>query len=152
MKSIIKLLLSLLFLSQSAFSQTVNEKLKNWQHEDPSTEKFHGVASNTVYSKIDSTKPVQPIVVAVIDGGTDADHEDLKSNLWTNEKEIEGNGIDDDHNGYIDDIHGWNFIGENQASCKVYSHYSDDYPNLFHCKIVSSTGSYFHSVIRAISE
>ena len=111
MKSIIKLLLSLLFLSQSAFSQTVNEKLKNWQHEDPSTEKFHGVASNTVYSKIDSTKPVQPIVVAVIDGGTDAEHEDLKSNLWTNEKEIEGNGIDDDHNGYIDDIHGWNFIG-----------------------------------------
>lgn len=111
MKSISRFLLPLLIITQSVFSQSVNEKLKNWQHEDPSTEKFHGVASNSVYAKIDSTKPVKDIVVAVIDGGTDADHEDLKSNLWTNTKEIDGNGIDDDNNGYIDDIHGWNFIG-----------------------------------------
>ncbi len=41
----------------------------------------------------------------------DIDHEDLKDNIWTNEDEIPGNGIDDDNNGYVDDIHGWNFLG-----------------------------------------
>ncbi len=105
--------LSLVFLlfSQFAYSQSSSEAIKNWQHDDPATENFHGIATHTVYSNIDSTKPFENIIVAVIDGGTDSDHEDLKLNLWTNDKEIDGNGIDDDHNGYIDDIHGWNFIG-----------------------------------------
>jgi subtilisin family serine protease len=49
--------------------------------------------------------------VAVIDGGTDIEHEDLKANAWVNPHEIPNNGIDDDKNGYVDDIHGWNFIG-----------------------------------------
>ena len=47
-----------------------------------------------------------------MDSGVDIDHEDLKSVIWTNKKEIPGNGIDDDNNGYIDDIHGWNFLGD----------------------------------------
>ena len=51
------------------------------------------------------------VIVAVIDAGTDVAHEDLKANLWVNPKEISGNGKDDDNNGYIDDINGWNFIG-----------------------------------------
>ncbi|HEY1202025.1 MAG TPA: S8 family peptidase, partial [Niastella sp.] len=51
------------------------------------------------------------VLVAVIDSGIDTLHEDLKDILWVNPKEIPGNGIDDDGNGYIDDIHGWNFIG-----------------------------------------
>src|SRR5690606_12087972 len=51
------------------------------------------------------------VVVAVIDSGIDTLHEDLKPVLWVNEGEIPGNGIDDDKNGYIDDVHGWNFLG-----------------------------------------
>jgi subtilisin family serine protease len=58
-----------------------------------------------------TTQPRRSVVVAVIDGGTDIDHEDLQGRLWTNEDEIPGNGLDDDANGYADDIHGWNFIG-----------------------------------------
>ncbi|MEH1847081.1 MAG: S8 family peptidase [Nostoc sp.] len=50
------------------------------------------------------------IVVAVVDTGVDYNHEDLKDNIWTNPKEIAGNGKDDDGNGYADDIHGWNFV------------------------------------------
>lgn len=111
MRSIFLFTLPLFLISQSSFSQSAVNPLQNWQHEDPTSEKYHGVSSNAVYAKIDSTKPVKDIVVAVIDGGTDAEHEDLKSTLWTNEKEIADNGIDDDHNGYIDDVHGWNFIG-----------------------------------------
>src|SRR5690606_21765756 len=55
-------------------------------------------------------KPTE-LVVAVIDGGVQADHIDLKDNMWVNPKEKPGNGKDDDKNGYIDDINGWNFIG-----------------------------------------
>ena len=49
------------------------------------------------------------VVIAVVDGGTDWDHEDLVTNIWTNPGEIAGNGIDDDANGFVDDIRGWNF-------------------------------------------
>ena len=56
-------------------------------------------------------KKATPIIVAVLDSGIDTTHEDLKNILWTNAKEIPGNGIDDDKNGYIDDVHGWNFLG-----------------------------------------
>jgi subtilisin family serine protease len=51
------------------------------------------------------------VIVGIIDSGVDIEHEDLKSVIWTNSKEIAGNGIDDD-NGYVDDIHGWNFLGD----------------------------------------
>ena len=51
------------------------------------------------------------VLVAVIDSGVDTLQEDLIHIIWTNPGEIPGNGIDDDHNGYVDDIHGWNFIG-----------------------------------------
>jgi cell wall-associated protease len=52
------------------------------------------------------------VIVGVIDSGVDISHDDLKSVIWTNKKEIAGNGIDDDKNGYADDVHGWNFLGE----------------------------------------
>jgi subtilisin family serine protease len=56
-------------------------------------------------------QPARTVVVAVIDSGVDIEHDDLDDNLWVNEDEKPGNGIDDDGNGYIDDVHGWNFIG-----------------------------------------
>ncbi|HWQ99255.1 MAG TPA: S8 family serine peptidase [Candidatus Methylomirabilis sp.] len=52
------------------------------------------------------------VVVAVIDTGVDVDHEDLRENIWMNTGEIPGNGIDDDKNGYVDDVHGWNFLAK----------------------------------------
>ena len=53
------------------------------------------------------------VPIAIIDSGVDIDHPDLKDNIWTNTKEIPGNGIDDDGNGYVDDVHGWNFVENN---------------------------------------
>jgi subtilisin len=62
------------------------------------------------------------VVVAVLDTGVDRNHEDLKNNIWKNTKEIEGNGIDDDSNGYVDDVYGWNFDSNSNDTMDVYGH------------------------------
>ena len=85
---------------------------KNWQALDPSADKVLGISLQKAYDYLGSkNKKATPIIVAVLDSGIDTTHEDLKNILWTNSKEIPGNGIDDDKNGYIDDVHGWNFLG-----------------------------------------
>lgn len=85
---------------------------KNWHALDPSADKVLGISLQKAYDYLGSkNKKATPIIVAVLDSGIDTTHEDLKNILWTNPKEIPGNGIDDDKNGYIDDVHGWNFLG-----------------------------------------
>jgi len=83
----------------------------DWFLRDPETDHIQGVSADKTYSTLLQGKPSKTVLVAVIDSGIDIDHEDLKDLIWTNEDEIPGNGIDDDKNGYVDDIHGWNFIG-----------------------------------------
>ena len=82
---------------------------KNWFHLDKSKDGFNGVSSDRTYKELLKGRKSKTVVVAILDSGVDADHEDLKSVMWTNPKEIPNNGKDDDSNGYIDDIHGWNF-------------------------------------------
>ncbi|HRH60974.1 MAG TPA: S8 family serine peptidase, partial [Chitinophagaceae bacterium] len=82
---------------------------------DPVQDNVRGISLQKAYSFLETRKPV-PVIVAVIDGGIDTAHEDLKNVLWINKGEIAGNGIDDDHNGYVDDIHGWNFLGNKDGS------------------------------------
>ncbi len=53
------------------------------------------------------------VIIAIVDSGIDLNHPDLKSHIWINLGEIPGNKIDDDHNGYVDDVYGWNFAGDN---------------------------------------
>jgi hypothetical protein len=82
----------------------------NWHQLDKTESGYNGISLGKAYQFVKGKKS-QPVLVAVIDSGIDTTHEDLKSVLWHNPKEIPGNGIDDDHNGYVDDIYGWNFIG-----------------------------------------
>jgi subtilisin family serine protease len=97
-------------LTIPALAQEDEKAPENWFNLDRKTDGPRGASTEKAYEFLKG-KTSRPVVVAVIDGGVDIKHEDLKSKIWTNEKEIPGNGIDDDKNGYIDDIHGWNFIG-----------------------------------------
>lgn len=109
---------ALMFLTSYSFvgAQTLNEKpeayKKGWHLEDHQSTGVYGISLEKAYSEFLTGKsPKKKVIVAVIDSGIDTAHEDLKPVLWKNKKEIPGNGIDDDKNGYIDDVHGWNFIG-----------------------------------------
>jgi cell wall-associated protease len=84
---------------------------ENWFNLDASENSVNGVSTEKMYSQLLKGKKGQTVIVAVIDGGVDPQHEDLKDIMWINPREIPNNGIDDDNNGYIDDIHGWNFLG-----------------------------------------
>jgi subtilisin family serine protease len=92
------------------------EVAQDWFLSDPETDKFQGTSTEKAYATLLQGKPSKKVRVAVIDSGIDADHEDLKDIIWTNEDEVSGNGIDDDKNGYVDDVHGWNFIGGKNES------------------------------------
>ena len=88
-----------------------DQSAAQWYLQDPELDKVPGVGATRTYAELLKTLTPTPIVVAVIDSGIDTAHVDLKPILWTNPREIPGNGIDDDKNGYVDDVHGWNFLG-----------------------------------------
>ncbi|WP_366519228.1 S8 family peptidase [uncultured Dokdonia sp.] len=90
---------------------TESEK-QAWSSRDLRTDTIPGMSVDRTYAEILPGKSGQQVIVAVIDSGIDINHEDLKGRIWTNPKEIAGNGKDDDNNGYIDDVHGWNFLGD----------------------------------------
>ncbi len=87
----------------------------NWFLSDPEKDSLQGVSAEKAYQFM-GNQPARTVLVAVLDTGVDIDHEDLVKIIWTNPHEIAGNGIDDDRNGYTDDIHGWNFLGGKDGS------------------------------------
>lgn len=87
------------------------DELKTWPHQDLLSTGYPGISLEKAYNALKGRK-AQTVIVGVVDSGVDINHEDLKSIIWTNPKEIPNNGIDDDKNGYVDDVHGWNFLGE----------------------------------------
>ena len=103
----------LLFLCLSGLCQAQNganaDPPRNWQLMDLQKDSIFGTSVNKAYQELLKGKTPHTVIVAVIDKGMDTTIDDLKGHIWINTKEIPGNGIDDDHNGYIDDIHGWNF-------------------------------------------
>lgn len=106
MKKIL-MLIPMLLLGMSISAQNV---VPNWFHLD-SEDGYNGVSSVKTFKELLKDKKGRTVIVAVVDSGVDIEHEDLAENIWTNPGEIPDNGIDDDDNGYIDDVHGWNFIG-----------------------------------------
>ncbi|MEL6864955.1 MAG: S8 family peptidase [Bacteroidota bacterium] len=107
----IRLLLSLVLIACVSLVYGQDKAPENWFLLDPSTDNMPGLSIDKTYNELLKGKDAQPVIVAVIDSGVDYLHEDLKDVMWVNQDEIPDNGIDDDKNGYVDDIHGWNFIG-----------------------------------------
>ena len=87
-------------------------QLKNWGEYDLVLDTIPGMSVNKAYSQIIKNRSGNQVIVAVLDSGVDITHEDLKSVVWVNTKEVKNNGKDDDNNGYIDDVNGWNFLGD----------------------------------------
>ena len=83
---------------------------EDWYLQDATTGGYPGAAVDRAYELVAGRTP-RTVVVAVIDGGVDVAHPDLQGRLWTNPRETPGNGVDDDRNGFVDDVHGWNFLG-----------------------------------------
>jgi cell wall-associated protease len=91
----------------------LNEKeVVHWGHLDPVQDSVPGMSVQRAYKELLKNRKGQSVVVAVIDSGIDLKHEDLASRLWMNTGEIAGDGLDNDQNGYVDDVHGYNFLGE----------------------------------------
>ena len=81
-----------------------------WYNLDYDRDGVYGMSVDRAYEALEGREPARRIIVAVIDSGVDITHEDLQGQIWIND-DIPGNGVDDDGNGYVDDTHGWNFIG-----------------------------------------
>ncbi|PWG79876.1 S8 family peptidase [Pararcticibacter amylolyticus] len=135
MKFIQRLLLLTILLPYIAGAQPKDKPKDNWQNLDLIQDGVFGVSTEKAYNELLKGKKGKTVVVAVIDGGVDTQHEDLKSVMWTNAKETPGNKADDDKNGYVDDVHGWNFLGsptysvryDNMEVVRLLRKYQDKY-------------------------
>jgi subtilisin family serine protease len=102
--------LSLVSFAQK--SETEGPENLNWYLKDPKADGVYGTGATKAYEMLNAAgKKSTTVIVAVIDSGVETDHPDLKNVIWVNEDEIPNNGIDDDKNGYIDDVNGWSFLG-----------------------------------------
>lgn len=109
------------FAQEASVQDPLKDKdLMTWYHKDFASSKVYGVNTDNAYKYLES-KGLKPksVVVAVLDSGVEVDHPGLKSNMWKNPNEVPNNGKDDDGNGYIDDVHGWNFMGSAKGDIDV---------------------------------
>lgn len=98
----------------------MDKDLMTWYHKDFSSSNVYGVNTDNAYKYLESKGlKAKPVIVGVLDSGVEVDHPGLVKNMWRNVNEIPNNGKDDDGNGYIDDVYGWNFIGGKNGDIDV---------------------------------
>jgi len=159
-----KLSIVLLFLAATQFfsvstAQTVtsttkvSNKYENWFNQDLTSDHKFGMSVDRTYEELLKGKKSKTVIVAIIDSGIDIFHEDLDGKVWTNPGEIAGNGIDDDHNGYVDDLHGWSFLGnskgenigyENSEVCRLFKKLNPKYKDAIPDQVKPADTAEFH--------
>lgn len=141
-----------LFAQENEEISNPNSIYQNWINKSPIDDNIYGAEVEKAYNLLLKDKESTTIIVAVIDGGIDINHEDLKNHIWVNQAEIPDNGIDDDRNGYIDDINGWNFLGnskgenisyENLEVTRIYKMFKDRDP-----KSIKDSEQYAYSLFK----
>lgn len=128
-RRIVLAIVALPFICYQVQAQT--DAPKGWHLLDYTQDSFYGISLGKAYTFLkEKHKTAKPVIVAVLDSGIDTTHEDLKTSLWRNPKEIPSNGKDDDGNGYIDDVYGWNFLGgkDGRDVCRT----SDERARVYH--------------------
>jgi len=137
-ESVLAISITVISIASGAQTSSLKTVPNGWHLKDQKSNGFYGISMDKAYDFVKNKKS-KTVLVAIIDSGIDTTHEDLAPVLWTNSKEIPGNGIDDDGNGYIDDIHGWNFIGGRDGrnvkeysyeAARVYHNYKSKFENV----------------------
>ena len=129
MKKATYLLLILFIITANYFGQAssvkeMDQNYVDWYSKDLSIDSKAGVSVRKAYLEfLKERNSKKTVVVAVIDSGVDIKHEDLQGKIWVNKNEVPNNNIDDDNNGYIDDIHGWSFLGNGSGENTTYANY-----------------------------
>lgn len=106
--------------SKSAIDPMKDKDLMTWYHQDFGSTNVYGVNTQNAYKYLESKGlKAKPVIVGVLDSGVQVDHPGLVANMWKNPNEVPNNGKDDDGNGYIDDVYGWNFSGGKNGDIDV---------------------------------
>lgn len=128
MKKYISIFSICIVFTNFCFSQTPltkkqklsDEEYKYWWYKDYTQDTIAGTSLDRAYKELLQNKKGREIIVAVLDTKLDIFHEDLKDQIWVNEDEIPDNGIDDDNNGYVDDVNGWDFLSNDKGEFLAY--------------------------------
>ena len=115
-------------------SELTEDELEVWGSKDLLKDTIPGMSVDRAYQEIIKDYKGESVIVAVLDSGIDIEHEDFEGVIWTNIDEIPENGIDDDKNGFVDDIHGWNFLGDVVEENLEYTRIVRDYQDKFEGK------------------
>ena len=115
-------------------TELTEDELEVWGSKDLLKDTIPGMSVDRAYQEIIKDYKGESVIVAVLDSGIDIEHEDFEGVIWTNIDEIPENGIDDDKNGFVDDIHGWNFLGDVVEENLEYTRIVRDFQDKFEGK------------------
>ena len=108
--------------NKSPYLALEQEEYVNWHHKDYSSDSLPGISLEKAYDEVLKNKKGKEVIIAVIDTDVNISHPDLHNQIWVNKKE-KVNGKDDDRNGYIDDVNGWNFISDSIGNTELFVNY-----------------------------
>ena len=130
------------FISSLSVQDTLKKQskinLKNWHFKDIELDTIPGISLKRAYDSLLHNKKGKEVIIAVLDSEIDINHKDFQNYIWKNQDEIPNNGIDDDKNGYIDDIHGWNFLGNKKGE-------NNKFVNFEYTRILKKLSSLFEN-------